>query len=44
MNKEYDLILIIFKELLSRNIHGMDKETIKTIYEQAKELAQQVVK
>lgn len=39
MNKE-DYTLVIFKELLSRWIHGIDEDVIKSLYNKALKLSE----
>lgn len=40
MTQLQELTLIIFKELLSRQINGINEEVTTRLYKQAKELAQ----
>lgn len=39
MSKIDEVTLIIFKELLSRHIHGLDKDAIKDLYKMSEEIA-----
>lgn len=39
MSKIDEFTLVIFKELLSRHIHGVDKDTIKDLYKRSEEIA-----
>ena len=39
MSKIDEVTLIIFKELLSRHIHRLDKDAIKDLYKRSEEIA-----